>query len=439
MSAGVVIAGGGLAAQRCAETLRRSGYDAAVRIVSGEVIAPYDRPPLSKAFLSGDAEGPEIALRPAGWHAEHHVELLLGEEAAGLDAGRRRLILESGSTLRYDHLVIATGSRPRMPAAAAAYDNVHSLRTLGDAARLRDELRPGRRLVVLGAGLIGQEVAATASGAGVDVTLVEAEDLPLARVLHPDISRWLVGLQREQGVDVQLGVPVTAFEGAGRTLRALRVADGRRVELDMLLVAIGVTPCTEWLPAAIGQLVRRPDISAAGDAAGGNHWEAAAAQGRATALEHLGTPAARAGEDHELVERHPWRAASGSGRPHASRDPRLRRRPGRALLHRRRLPRRSAGRRARRRPRARRSPASAASLALTDEGGSMTLVPTVDPAACAAHGDCVEIAPTVFALDGDVAEVIGGGDDAAILAAAEACPSVAIVVTDAETGERVYP
>ena len=290
MSAGVVIAGGGLAAQRCAETLRRSGYEAAVRIVSGEAIAPYDRPPLSKAFLSGDAEAPEIALRPSGWHAEHDVELLLGEAAAGLDPDARRLLLESGSTLPYEHLVIATGSRPRMPAAAVPYDNVHSLRTLGDAARLRDELRPGRRLVVLGAGLIGQEVAATASAAGVDVTLVEAEDLPLARVLHPDISRWLVGLQREAGVEVQLGVPVTAFEGAGRTLRALRVADGRRVELDLLLVAIGVTPCTEWLPAAIGQLVRRPDISAAGDAAGGNHWEAAAAQGRATALEILGRP-----------------------------------------------------------------------------------------------------------------------------------------------------
>ncbi len=288
MSAGVVIAGGGLAAQRCAEALHRGGYEAPVRIVSGEAFAPYDRPPLSKEFLSGAREADEIMLRPQGWHAEREIELVLGDPAAGLDTDHRRLLLASGSALRYEQLVIATGSRARMLPGSERFSNVHTLRSLDDAVRLREALRPGVRLAVLGAGLIGQEVAATARGRGAHVTLVEAEPLPLARALHPELASWLVGVQREEGVDVLLGARVAELEGSGDRLEALRLQDGGRVELDLLLVAIGVQPNADWLPAPVAQLTMRPEIHAAGDVAGGDHWELAAHQGRAVANAILG-------------------------------------------------------------------------------------------------------------------------------------------------------
>ena len=266
MSAGVVIAGGGLSAQRCAEALRQGGYSGPVKIVSSEAHAPYDRPPLSKALLAGTKELDEIAFRPSDWHGEQDVELLLGDGAAGLDLDRRKLILESGAALDYEHLVIATD----------------------DAVRLRDVLKPGKRLVVLGAGLIGQEVAATAIGHGADVTLIEAESLPLARALHPELAQWLVDLQREEGVEVKLGARVAELIGDGDRLEAVLLDDGSRVELDEMLVAIGVIPNSEWLPEQIDLLTQRPEIHAAGDVAGGDHWELAAHQGKAAAHEILG-------------------------------------------------------------------------------------------------------------------------------------------------------
>lgn len=288
MSSGVVIAGGGLSAQRCAEALRQGGYGDAVKIVSIEEHAPYDRPPLSKALLAGTKELDEIAFRPSGWHGEQDVELLLGDGAAGLDVDRRKLTLESGASIDYEHLVIATGSRARQLPGSDQYENIHTLRTLDDAVRLRDVLKPGKRLVVLGAGLIGQEVAATAMGHGAEVTLIEAESLPLARALHPELAQWLVDLQREEGVEVKLGARVTEMIGDGDRLEALLLDDGSRVELDEMLVAIGVIPNSDWLPDEVGLLTLRPDIHGAGDVAGGDHWELAAHQGKAVAHAILG-------------------------------------------------------------------------------------------------------------------------------------------------------
>ena len=288
MSTGVVIAGGGLLAQRCAEALRHGGYNDPIKIVSIEEHAPYDRPPLSKALLAGDKESHEIAFRPAEWHGDEGVELLLGDGAAGLDVDRRKLMLESGATLDYEHLVIATGSRARQLPGSERYENVHTLRTLDDAVRLRNVLKPGKRLVVLGAGLIGQEVAATAMGHGAEVTLIEAESLPLARALHPELAQWLVDLQREEGVDVKLGARVAEMIGDGDRLQALLLDDGSRVELDEMLVAIGVIPNSDWLPDEVGLLTVRPEIHSAGDVAGGDHWELAAHQGKAAAHAILG-------------------------------------------------------------------------------------------------------------------------------------------------------
>ena len=286
--AGVVIAGGGLAAQRCTEALRREGHNGPVTIVCGEPLAPYDRPPLSKAFLAGDLDAQSLALRPAGWHAEHDVALVLGDRATGVDPRARTLQLASGEALPYEQLLLATGSRPRTLDGTARLRNVHVLRSLADALHLRTALRPGTRLVVLGAGLIGQEVAATADGLGAVVTLVEAAPLPLGRALHPDLAAWLVAVQRAEGVDVRLGAAVERLVVCGDRLEALTLADGARVELDELLVAIGVKPEVEWLGAPLAELLARPDIHAAGDLAGGDHWEAAAHQGRAAARSILG-------------------------------------------------------------------------------------------------------------------------------------------------------
>ncbi len=288
MSAGVVIAGGGLAAQRSAEALRRGGYEGRVRIVSNELHAPYDRPPLSKDFLSGEREIDELLLRPADWHASNDVELVLGDAAAGLDVEGRRLLLESGRALDFEHLIIATGSRPRPLPGAEGFENVHSLRSLDDSIALRAALRPGARLAVLGAGLIGQEVAATASKAGVDVTLIEAEPLPLARALHPELAQWIVDMQREEGVNVLLGVRVEKLVGHGATLEALELSDGTRVELDALLVAIGIVPATDWVGSDVRDFEAHPNIHVAGDAAGGNHWEQATHSGKAVANAILG-------------------------------------------------------------------------------------------------------------------------------------------------------
>ncbi|CAB4880885.1 unannotated protein [freshwater metagenome] len=283
MSDGIVIAGGGLAGQRCAETLRREGFEGPVRIVCGEDHLPYDRPPLSKAFLAGEVEAVDLQLRPEGWHAEQAIELVLGDPVTGIDPDAQQVTLASGATLSYEHLVAATGSRARTLPVFDGLENVHTLRDLPDARRLRATLGQGTRLTVIGAGLIGQEIAATAKGLGAEVTLVEAAALPLERALHPELARWLVDLQREQGVDVRLGVTADEPTVAGGRVTALTLSDGTAVETDELLVAIGVVPNIEWLGDDPEAVLARPEIHVAGDLAGGDHWELAASQGRAVA------------------------------------------------------------------------------------------------------------------------------------------------------------
>ncbi|MFM9126796.1 MAG: FAD-dependent oxidoreductase, partial [Solirubrobacterales bacterium] len=199
---------------------------------------------------------------------------------------------ESGAELPYEDLVIATGSRPVMLADAEGLENVQALRTVDDALRLRDALQPGSRLGVVGAGLISQEVASTASKRDVNVTLIEAEPLPLARALHPDLALWLVEMQRSAGIDVRLDTAVTKIVAEEDRAVALELSDGSRVEVDHVLVAIGIRPADEWLPEGLEKLLERPEIHAAGDVAGGEHWEAAGRQGRAAAQKILGNPPA---------------------------------------------------------------------------------------------------------------------------------------------------
>jgi 3-phenylpropionate/trans-cinnamate dioxygenase ferredoxin reductase subunit len=295
----VLIVGGGLAAQRAAETLRARDHRGPIRVVCGEPEPPYDRPPLSKELNA-------TPFRPPGWYAEQDVELLLGRRAARLEPAPRRVLLDDGDALVYDELIVATGAHPRRLPALAGRPNVHVLRTLADTRALRDALVPGVRLAIVGAGFVGQEVAATARRLGADVTLIEAAAAPLEHVLGARLGSWFADLHREEGVRVELGAALTGALPvvAGAPVRALELADGRRIETDVVLVAIGVVPETRWLagtPLAGGVAVDEgartvlPHVRAAGDVVRGcEHWEPAARLGAAAARSILGLPAAPA-------------------------------------------------------------------------------------------------------------------------------------------------
>ncbi len=305
---GIVIVGGGLAAQRCAETLRRRGYEAPVRMVCAEPEPPYDRPPLSKEMLAGESAEAELAYRPAWWYEEKRVELLLGVRAAGLDPGARRLRLDSDAELAYEKLLIATGGAARRLPFLEGYENVHYLRTLADARRLSGELSEGARLAIVGAGFIGQEVAATARRLGVEVTMLEALDVPLRPILGAEVGAWFAGLHADEGVRVLTGAMLEGARGEGR-VEELVLADGRRLACDAVVVGVGTVPATAWLagsgleadgvPTDTAGRTALPGVFAAGDAsipfeprfgahARTEHWDAAAWQGAAAARSMLG-------------------------------------------------------------------------------------------------------------------------------------------------------
>ena len=296
----VLIVGGGLAAQRAAETLRARDHRGAITVVCAEPEPPYDRPPLSKELSAAP-------FRPAAWYAEHDVELLLGRRAERLEAAGRRVLLEDGAALAYDELIVATGARARRLPAFAGRPNVHVLRTLADARVLRAALAPGVRLAIVGAGFVGQEVAATARRLGAEVTLIEAADVPLAHVLGARLGGWFADLHRAEGVRVELGTAVADVlpAVAGAPVSELVLADGRGVAADHVLVAIGVVPETRWLAGSPlagdglrvdeGARTVVPGVYAAGDVVRGcEHWEPAARLGVAAARSILGLPAAPA-------------------------------------------------------------------------------------------------------------------------------------------------
>ncbi|HSD24058.1 MAG TPA: FAD-dependent oxidoreductase [Solirubrobacterales bacterium] len=305
---GVLIVGGGLASQRAIETLRARGYEGRIQLVCGEAELPYDRPPLSKGLLSGRTHESEIGFRSARWYADQQVELILGHRATALDEKRRRVRLDDGRELAYEALLIATGGAPRILPSLARYSNVRFLRTLADARRLRDELREGARLTIVGAGFIGQEVAATARAACAQVTLVEALPAPLGSLLGDGIGRWLMRMHAEEGVDVRLSTRLEGARGNG-TVEELRLSDGRTLACDTVVVGIGVAPAASWLAGSRlgtdgvitdqrGRTVV-PDVFAAGDVTRrfdprvgehrrSEHWDAAARQGAAAAGAMLG-------------------------------------------------------------------------------------------------------------------------------------------------------
>ena len=297
MSAGVVIAGGGLAAQRAAETLRRSGYDGRVQMICAEPVLPYDRPPLSKDVLADPAAEAKLAFRTADWYDAQAIELLLGVPATGLDLPAGHVTAGDGRRIAFDQLLIATGSRPRTLPLLRGRANVSVLRDRTDAQTLRRALRPGARIAIVGAGFIGQEVAAAAVKAGARVTMIEAAATPLHLLLGEHIGSWFARWHRRNDVELLLGRVVTGLEGDGR-VDALRLDDATEVACDHVVVGIGVVPETSWLAGSgleigAGGRTSAPRVFVAGDAAGGAHWESAARQGAAAARAMLGLPPAK--------------------------------------------------------------------------------------------------------------------------------------------------
>ncbi|WP_085981527.1 FAD-dependent oxidoreductase [Mycobacterium parascrofulaceum] len=243
-SNGIVIVGGGLAAARTAEQLRRAEYAGRVTIVSDEVHLPYDRPPLSKEVLRKEVD--DVALKPREWYDENDITLRLGAAATALDTAARTVTLADGSVLGYDELVIATGLVPRRIPALPDLDGIRVLRTFDESMALREHASAAQRAVVIGAGFIGCEVAASLRSLGVDVVLVEPQPTPLASVLGERIGGLVARLHRAEGVDVRLGVGVAEVRGEGR-VDTVVLTDGTELAADLVVVGIGSHPATGWL------------------------------------------------------------------------------------------------------------------------------------------------------------------------------------------------
>jgi 3-phenylpropionate/trans-cinnamate dioxygenase ferredoxin reductase subunit len=239
-----VVVGASLAGGTAAAVLRDEGFEGEVVLVGEEPHPPYERPPYSKEYLRGDRSFEDTLVRPAGFWEEHRIETRFGVRARRIDPAERVVELDDGDRLPYDAVLVATGCRNRrLSVPGADLEGVLSLRTVGDADRIRAAMVPGARAAVVGMGFIGCEVAACLVERGLAVTAVEPLPTPLHRALGNEVGRVVEAIHRDRGVDLVLGAGVAAFEGAGR-LEALVTTGDRRIECDLAVVGVGVEPAT---------------------------------------------------------------------------------------------------------------------------------------------------------------------------------------------------
>lgn len=276
MSDSIVIIGAGQAAIKAIETLRHAGYDGGIVLAGDESYPPYQRPPLSKAYLSGEMETARLFFKADDFYPSHNIELKLDTRATGIDAGAHHVSFADGSTLPYRKLLLATGARARgLPLPGATRDGVVTLRGIADVDRIRAHLKGARHLAVIGGGYIGLEVAAVARKRGLAVTVLEACERVMARVVSPQVSDFFETLHRGHGIDMHLGASIAAIAGNGRAT-GVTLIDGTTIPADLVLIAAGAQPNSE-LAAAAGLKVddgilvdhaartSAPDIHAAGD------------------------------------------------------------------------------------------------------------------------------------------------------------------------------
>lgn len=305
-----VIVGASLAGGRAAETLRQEGFEGRVILVGAEPERPYERPPLSKDVLRGEAPDDKVYLRPPDFYEEQDIELRLGVRAQRLVPAEHSIILGDDEHLRYDRLLITTGAKVRqLNVPGCNLPGVYYLRTVADAKAIRAAARAATRAVVIGAGFIGAEVAASCRVMGLDVTVLEVLPVPLQRVLGEDVGNLYAQIHRENGVDLRLGEGIAEFRGAGRVEEVV-TSSGTRITCDLAVVGVGVQPEVDWLEGSGIELqngvvvdefcaTSLPDVYAAGDVANWwhsglgerlrvEHWENAQNQGIAAARSMLG-------------------------------------------------------------------------------------------------------------------------------------------------------
>ena len=253
MYAQIIIVGAGQAADQAIHTLRRKGFTGKLVVVGDEPWLPYQRPPLSKKFLAGALERDRLVLRPQQFYTEHSVETHLGRRVEEISRNDRRLRLSDGSTLSYDAMLLATGSRPRaLTVPGADLAGVHQLRTIGDVERIRSDLQAGQRLVIIGGGYIGLEVAATARELGLDVTVLEMADRVMNRVTCKEISAFYETEHARHGVRIITNAKVQALAGNSKTgrVKAVLTDGGAEHPADLVIVGVGVTAVDELAVAA---------------------------------------------------------------------------------------------------------------------------------------------------------------------------------------------
>ena len=272
----VVIVGASLAGLNAAESLRTEGFQGTITLIGDERESPYDRPPLSKQLLTGDWDVDRLPLRSAAEFDALQLEFLNGRTAQALDVAGQQVLLDGDERVDFDGLIIATGARALRLPFGQQLNGVHVLRTQVDALRIRDELLPGARVAVIGAGFIGSEVASSARTRGLDVTMIEALSAPMIGPLGEELAGWAAELHAGAGVDLRMNAMVSDLNG-DRQVEAVELEGGTRVEADTVVVGIGVRPNVEWLADSgltIGDGVicdqycrAAPGIYAAGDVA----------------------------------------------------------------------------------------------------------------------------------------------------------------------------
>jgi 3-phenylpropionate/trans-cinnamate dioxygenase ferredoxin reductase component len=305
-----VIIGASLAGAKAAETLRAEGFGGRLVLLGAEDERPYERPPLSKEYLRGEAGREKVYVHDAGFYDEQDIELRLGRRAVALDVSASEIGLDDGERLRYDRLLLTTGAAPRrLTTPGSELDGVLYLRSVEDCDALRQRLDRGGSVVVVGAGWIGAEVAASARQRGLDVTVLDPAAVPLERVLGAEIGAIYRDIHSDHGTRMLMGTGVEAFEG-GTAVERVRTSDGRVLECDFVVIGVGVEPRTELAAEAgltidngiaVDEQLRTsaPAVFAAGDVANAHHpfygerirvehWANALNQGPAAARSMLG-------------------------------------------------------------------------------------------------------------------------------------------------------